>query len=71
MSGMSTPTIDPAGAGFDPERLQRVDHFIKTNYLDTGRYPGFSLLVSRRGKLAHVSHQGYDDNAIFRLYSMT
>ncbi len=71
MSGMATPPIDPTGAGFDPERLQQVDRFIKTNYLDTGRYPGFSLLVSRSGKLAHLSHQGYDDDAIFRLYSMT
>ncbi len=76
MSGMSTPPIDtadidPSGAGFDPDRLQAVDRFIKTNYLDTGRYPGFSLVVSRRGKLAHLSHQGYDEDAIFRLYSMT
>ncbi len=68
---MSSSSIDPVGAGFAPERLQAIDQFIKTNYLDTGRYPGFSLLVSRRGKLAHLSNQGYDADAIFRLYSMT
>ena len=34
--------IDPAEAGFDPERLQRVDrHFAR--YVDDGRLPGWLL----------------------------
>ncbi len=49
---------DPTEVGMDPARLQRVEAFIKERYLDTGRYPGFSLLVSRRGKVAHLSTQG-------------
>ena len=28
---------DPAEFGFDPVRLARIDTFLKTQYLDTGR----------------------------------
>lgn len=57
--------------GMDVSRLSAIDGFITTNYLETGRYPGYSILVSRNGEIAHRWNEGYDDDAIFRIYSMT
>ena len=57
--------------GMDSGRLAAIDDFVAANYLDTSRYPGFSLLVSRNGEVAHRSDQGYADDAIFRIYSMS
>ncbi len=62
---------DPSELGFDPARLAAIDTFINDKYLLTGRYPGYTLLVSRGGKIAHLSHQGYAPDAIFRFFSMT
>ena len=71
--------LDPGAAGFDPARLQRADrHFAR--YVDDGRLPGWLLLVSRRGKVAHLSTSGYRDvearspidaDTLFRIHSMT
>ncbi len=66
-----TAVSDPSELGFDPSRLAAIDSFVAERYLDTGRFPGMSVLVARGGKIAHVSHQGYDDDAIFRIYSMS
>lgn len=67
-----TPELsDPAELGFDPARLAAIDSYIDRTYLASGRYPGYSLLVSRHGKVAHLSHQGYAPDAIFRFFSMT
>ena len=57
--------------GMDSGRLSAIDGFVESNYLDTKRYPGFSLLVSRNGEIAHRSDQGYANDAIFRIYSMS
>lgn len=62
---------DPADVGLDASRLARIDDFVKATYLDTGRYPGYSCLVARKGQVAHVSHQGYEPDALFRIYSMS
>ncbi len=71
---------DPKELGFDPARLQRVDSFIQSNYLDTGLYPGFTLLVCRNGRIAHLSIQGHADaesgapmaeDTLIRIFSMT
>ena len=71
---------DPSELGFDPKRLARIDSFINERYLETGRFPGFSLLVSRRGQIAHLSTQGYQSvetqtpmtkDTIVRIYSMS
>ena len=66
-----TPVADPSELGFDPQRLGAIDAFVAERYLDSGRFPGMSLLIARGGKIAHISHQGYDDDAIFRIYSMS
>ncbi|HET6793929.1 MAG TPA: serine hydrolase domain-containing protein [Acidimicrobiales bacterium] len=74
-----TPEVEPKEVGLDADRLARIDsHFAR--YVDDGRLPGWSLLVSRRGRVAHVSHRGRRDmeaglpvggDTLFRIYSMT
>ena len=71
--------VDPAEAGFDAERLSRVDaHFRK--YVDDGRLPGWLLVVSRGGRVVHVGLYGrrdmeadlpIEEDTLFRIYSMT
>src|SRR5205807_10025884 len=71
--------IDPAEAGFDPQRLQRIDrHFAR--YVDDGLLPGWLLAVTRAGRVVHVSAYGQRDieasrpvelDTVFRIYSMT
>lgn len=71
---------DPTTLGFCPDRLARIDDFIKERYIDSGRFPGFSLLISRRGEIAHLSMQGHrnvetgapmEQDSIVRIYSMS
>ncbi len=62
---------DPSELGFDPDRLAAIDAFVAERYLESGRFPGMSLLIARGGQVAHLSHQGYSDDAIFRIYSMS
>jgi CubicO group peptidase (beta-lactamase class C family) len=71
--------VDPAEAGFDQARLERIDrHF--ASYVDSGRLPGWLITVSRHGKLAHVATCGHRDvdaglpvepDTLWRIYSMT
>jgi CubicO group peptidase (beta-lactamase class C family) len=71
--------VEPAEAGFDEQRLARLDrHF--DSYVESGRLPGWLVLVSRRGKVVHLRVRGNRDreesrpvepDTIFRVYSMT
>ncbi|MGB7406166.1 MAG: serine hydrolase domain-containing protein [Pacificimonas sp.] len=71
--------IDPAKHGFDADRLAHVDGFLKSKYIDSGRFPGTQLLVSRNGEPIHFSTQGslredgepLAEDALFRIASMT
>ena len=72
-------TCDPAEVGFDAGRLRRIDEHLST-YVDDGRLPGWLVLVSRRGEIAHLSTYGARDVAsgapvetdtLFRIYSMS
>ena len=66
-------------AGFYTKRLRHLDaHF--EQYVDDGRLPGFHLVVSRHGKVAHQHRYGMRDveaslpidaDTIYRIYSMT
>jgi CubicO group peptidase (beta-lactamase class C family) len=77
--GELTVEVDPAEVGFDGRRLGRLDtHFAR--YVDEGLLPGWLLLVSRRGRVAHFSTYGRRDieadqpvehDTLFRLASMT
>ncbi|MTD59283.1 serine hydrolase domain-containing protein [Amycolatopsis pithecellobii] len=70
---------DPAEAGFDASRLARIDrHFAR--YVDEGLLPGWQIVVTRGGKLVHVSKYGRRDMAaerpvesgtLWRIFSMT
>jgi CubicO group peptidase (beta-lactamase class C family) len=74
-----TVELEAVAAGFDPARLERIDrHFGR--YVDDGRLPGWLLLVSRGGKVVHLSMRGHRDveaglaveaDTLFRIYSMT
>ncbi|MDA0170211.1 beta-lactamase family protein [Solirubrobacter taibaiensis] len=76
---MLTAEIDPAEAGFDPNRLQRIDrHF--TRYVDEGKLPGFQAVIARDGRIVHVAQGGMADieasrpvadDTLWRIYSMT
>ncbi len=70
---------DPAEVGLDAARLARIDaHFRR--YVDDGRLPGWTILVTRHGRVAHLTTYGRRDvdagepvevDTVFRIYSMT
>ena len=71
--------VNPAEAGLDKERLERIDaHFAR--YVADGRLAGWLLTVRRHGHLAHVARCGsrdleadlpVTDDTLWRIYSMT
>ena len=70
---------DPGEVGLDPDRLRRLDDAFRS-YVDDGRLPGWTLAVTRRGKVAHLTHHGLadldsgrpvGDDTLWRIYSMT
>ena len=70
---------EPAEVGFDPGRLARIDRHFR-RYVDDGLLAGWTVAVSRRGRVAHLSHHGLrdldaglpvSDDTIWRIYSMT
>jgi CubicO group peptidase (beta-lactamase class C family) len=62
---------DPQGLGFIPERLDQINQFIQTKYLDTGKLPHAALLIGRGDEIAHSWTSGVAEDAIFRIMSMT
>jgi len=71
--------IEARAAGFDPDRLARIDRYFM-RYVDDGRLPGWLVLVSRHGRIVHTSTYGWRDVAarlpvepdtLFRIHSMT
>ncbi len=67
-------------AGFSSARLQTLDAFLKTRYVDAGRIPGALTLLYRHGEIAHFRAIGLADvergtplreDTVFRIYSMT
>ncbi|WP_375767627.1 beta-lactamase family protein [Archangium gephyra] len=71
--------VEPGEVGLDAQRLRRIDtHFRR--YVDDGRLAGWQVMVSRRGKVAHLSSYGLADkeagrpvepDTLWRIYSMT
>lgn len=66
--------------GLSSDRLQRIDTFLQTKYIDSGKLSGALTLVARRGEIAHFSALGNMDaerdkptqkDTIYRIYSMT
>ena len=70
----------PEAVGLSSTRLERIDQFVQSKYLDTGKLPCAQIAVWRRGEIAHFSTMGLADverkkkaadDTIFRIYSMT
>jgi CubicO group peptidase (beta-lactamase class C family) len=71
--------VDPARVGFDPRRLAALDsHYAR--YVDDGWLPGWQVVVTRHGKVAHASTYGLRDKeaglpvepgTLWRIFSMT
>ncbi|WP_370966134.1 serine hydrolase domain-containing protein [Amycolatopsis sp. cg9] len=71
--------VDPAEAGFDADRLKRLDaHFDR--YVEDGRLPGWLAVVSRHGRVVHIGRGGHRDveadlpvetDTLWRIFSMT
>jgi CubicO group peptidase (beta-lactamase class C family) len=75
----STAEVEPQEAGFDPERLARLDAYLD-GFVANGRLKGSQLVITRGGRIAHVSARGQRDaeaglpvepDTIWRIYSMT
>lgn len=62
---------DARELGFLPDRLSRVNGFIQSKYIDTGRLPCAALLVGRGDEVAHLWTSQVAEDAIFRIASMT
>ena len=55
-------TPNPAAAGFDGERLARIDdHFCRSATSRPGKIAGCQVLVARHGHVAHRATLGYMD----------
>jgi CubicO group peptidase (beta-lactamase class C family) len=70
---------EPGEVGFDADRLARIDRHYR-RYVDDGLLPGWTVVVTRHGRVAHLSHHGLrdvesarpvTDDTLWRIYSMT
>jgi CubicO group peptidase (beta-lactamase class C family) len=64
----------------NPDRLARIEGFLQSAYIDTGRLPGTLLRVLHKGDTMYQNVLGHadvaagrplSDDSIFRIYSMT
>ena len=62
---------NPSELGFLPDRLERIGTHIQGKYLDTGKLPFGALLIGRGDEIAHLWTSGVEEDAIFRIMSMT
>src|SRR5262249_37803165 len=74
-----TPEVEPQEVGLDPGRLERLDRYLD-GFVENGRHRGSLMVITRGGKVAHVSARGERDteaglpveaDTIWRIYSMT
>ncbi len=72
--------VDPAGAGFDEHRLERITEHLQQRYIDAGRIAGCQIIVARHGQVGYFRSFGLRDlerslpveeDTIWRVYSMT
>ena len=45
--------VNPAGAGFDEARLERINEHIQARYIDSGRIAGCQVVVARHGNVGY------------------
>jgi CubicO group peptidase (beta-lactamase class C family) len=74
-----SPEIEPREAGFDAERLARLDRHL-AGYVDEGGLAGWQVLVARGGRIVHLGMHGarnaetgapVEQDTLWRIYSMT
>jgi CubicO group peptidase (beta-lactamase class C family) len=72
--------FNPAAAGMDSRRLERITEHLERNYVAPGKIAGCQTLVARHGHVAYFQSLGQmdrerakpvQDDTIFRIYSMT
>jgi CubicO group peptidase (beta-lactamase class C family) len=72
--------INPAGAGLDERRLERITEHFQARYIDAGRLAGCQVAVARHGHVGYFRSFGAADlersapvgeDTIWRIYSMT
>jgi CubicO group peptidase (beta-lactamase class C family) len=72
--------VNPAGAGFDDGRLERITEHLQHRYIDAGRIAGCQVAVARHGQAAYFRSLGcrdlersapVEEDTIWRIYSMT
>ncbi|WP_326524339.1 serine hydrolase domain-containing protein [Sphingomonas sp.] len=70
----------PENHGFDSARLAAIDAFLKSRYVDSGRFANTQLLIGRDDAIVHFASRGMareggtvpvDASTIFRIASMT
>jgi CubicO group peptidase (beta-lactamase class C family) len=71
--------VAPEEVGLDAHRLSRIDRYYR-RYVDDGLLAGWTVVVTRRGRVAHLTHHGRRDmeadlpvtgDTLWRIYSMT
>lgn len=72
--------VDPAGAGLDEHRLERITEHLQSRYIDPGRIAGCQVAIARHGQVGYFRSLGLRDldrslpveeDTIWRIYSMT
>jgi CubicO group peptidase (beta-lactamase class C family) len=72
--------INPAGAGLDEHRLERITEHLQHRYIDAGKIAGCQVVVARHGQVGYFRSLGLRDldraaaveeDTIWRIYSMT
>jgi CubicO group peptidase (beta-lactamase class C family) len=72
--------LQPAAAGFDATRLERIAAHLQRHYIEPGKIAGCQVAVGRHGYLAYEATIGELDrerhvplaqDTVFRIYSMT
>ncbi len=53
--------VDPAGAGFDEHRLERITEHLQQRYIDAGRIAGCQIIVARHGQVGYFRSFGLRD----------
>ena len=72
--------MNAKSVGLSPSRLETLDRFLQTRYIEADKIPGALITIVRRGEIAHQSALGFADverrkpvreDTIFRAYSMS
>lgn len=72
--------VNPAAAGLDEGRLERITQHLQHHYVDAGRIAGGQVVVARHGHVGYFRSFGLrdlerarpvEDDTIWRVYSMT